>query len=203
MAKKLPLNHPELQWLYTAPVFHPEASPGDDVQPPRISDQFPKAFASYVGFGGLKYGDPSKGELLEQEKAGGLRFGSFSRSQLKELLPALIEAWKGEGIYAYFENAPREIGAAVAGKENSFYLTSLEAMHGLCFREDQHFTPTYWWPIDRGWMIYSDPDSSFAVLASHPAVAEEVMERVDFVFERFDVETRYELGMFDNPKATR
>lgn len=172
--------------------------------PPRISDQFPQAYGSYLGFGALKYGDPSKGELLEQEKAGGIRFGSFSRSQLKELLPALIASWKGEGgIYAYFEAGPREIGVAVARKESAFYHTSLEAMHGLCFRGEHHSTPTYWWPKDRGWMIYSDPDSSFAVFASRPALAEEVMEHVDFVFERFTAETRYELGMFDNPEPTR
>ncbi len=49
-------------------------------------------------------------------------------------------------------------------------------------------------------MLYSDPDSSFAVLASSASFAEELMKRIDFVFERFDHETRYELGMFDNLK---
>jgi hypothetical protein len=202
MAKKLPLNHPELQWLYTAPVFHPAAE-GEEELTPKISDQFPQRYGSYVGFGALKYGDPSKGELLEQEKTGGLRFGSFSRAQLKELLPALVATWKGEGIYAYYEAGPREIGVAVANRESAFYRTSLEAMHGLCFRGEHHSTPTYWWPADRGWMIYSDPDSPFAVFASHPGLAEEVMDRVDFVFERFTADTRYELGMFDNPRSTR
>lgn len=202
MAKKLPLNHPELQWLYTSPVFHP-APAGEEDLTPRVSDQFPRAFESYTGLGALKYGDPSKGEILEQEKTGGVSFGAFSRSQLSELIPALVAATEADSIYAYYEAGPREIGVAVANRKSAFYQTSLEALPGLAFRGEHHSSPTYWWPGDRSWMIYSDPDSSFAVLASAGGLTVAVMAKIDFVFERFTRETRYELAMFDNPKATR
>jgi hypothetical protein len=203
MAQSLPLDHPELKWLFTAGTFGRDPYANGDFLSPQIGEQFPEAAESYLGLGAFEYGEPSQGEIKEQEKLGARNYGSFSRAQLKELLPALIACSEESSVYAFFEAGEREDGVTVPNEGSSFYRASLEEMHGLCFRADHHGTPTYWWSADREWLIHSDPDSSFALLASRKDFAERLLGKIDFVFERFNPETRYFLGIFDNPKPTR
>lgn len=85
--------------------------------------------------------------------------GEIEPDSLNALVQVLHQFSEKESCYFWYEGLKTEDYAAALfyGKLNE--VAELSTHAGL------HGTPTYWWPADKAWCVYTDTDLDFSVIA--------------------------------------
>ncbi len=107
--------------------------------------------------------------------------GTLDEEECSQLVDALAPSTNGQACYFYCANA---------GDSETLYQGDLGEVDGLASEGDYYITPTYWWPEDKSWTVFTDPQYTFTIVGGTQALIESILAEPILEAVRVELKTR-------------
>ena len=101
------------------------------------------------------------------------REGTLDEEECLQLVHVLEPFTKDQPCYFYYDPLARSADHDFVGM---LYQSDLDEVDGLSSEGTYYTTPTYWWPEDRSWTVFTDHDYTFTIVGGPQELIDTIME---------------------------
>ena len=113
------------------------------------------------------------------------REGALDEEECPQLVAALSPFTIDQSCYFYYDSNARAGDHDTAA---SLYHDELSSVDVLSSEGNYYTTPTYWWPEDKSWTVFTDPQYTFTIVGGPQALIDSIL--ADSALEAVRVELK-------------
>ena len=88
-------------------------------------------------------------------------------------LAEILESFNKEQPCFFFYNSLAQRNSGDSG--GTLFTGNLSDVDALAGEEDYYLTPTYWWPDDKSWTVFTDPDYAFTLVGGSQELIDAIL----------------------------
>ena len=111
------------------------------------------------------------------------REGTLDEDECPQLVQALLPFSIGQDCFFYYASIIRTTDH---GNPGILYHGGLTNVDELSSEGAYYVSPTYWWPEDRSWTVFTDPDYAFTIVGGSRGLIDSILG--DAILEAVEVE---------------
>ncbi len=98
--------------------------------------------------------------------------GTLDEDECPRLAEVLESFTKDQHCFFFYNSLAQRSSGDSGGALFTGNLSGLDALSG---GEDYYLTPTYWWPDDKSWTVFTDPDYAFTLVGGSQELIDAIL----------------------------
>ena len=115
------------------------------------------------------------------------REGTLDEEECTQLVAVLSLFTIDQSCHFYYDSIVRTTDDGNVGTLYQGELTGVDELSGA---SDYYTTPTYWWPEDKSWTVFTDPQYTFTIVGGTQALIDSILAEPILEAVRVELKTR-------------
>jgi len=98
--------------------------------------------------------------------------GTLDEDECSKVVEVLESFTKGQPCYFFYNLLAQRSSSDSAGTLSTCNLSDVDALSG---EKEYYLTPTYWWPEDKSWTVFTDFDYAFTLVGGSQEIIDSIL----------------------------